>query len=120
MAFSIVYKITVEENDDSLGMTGYYKFPVSGGAAYTPTYRQTVDGSYADGVAAETISLGEISTASGMVLLASQTLTLNIDGEDITITANQPFCAFNLSFSALKVSNGSGATATLKGVIYGD
>lgn len=120
MSFSITYKITVEETDGTLGTTGKYVFPVSSASSYAPTYRQTVDGSYADATSDETISLGEIATASGMILLSDQTLTLDIDGEDLTITANQPFCAFNLSFSALKVSNASGSTATLRGVIYGN
>lgn len=120
MSFNITYKIAVEEIDGTLGMSGKYVFPVSGASSYAPTYRQTVDGSYADATSEETIALGEITTASGMILISDQTLTLNIDGEDLVITANQPFCAFNLSFSALKVSNASGSTATLRGVIYGD
>lgn len=120
MGFTISYKLSIKETDGDLGNIGVYEFPVSGASAYSPAFRQTVDMSILDSASLVTVSQGAITTISGMVLLSSKTLTLDLDGESVTLVANLPHVSFAHSITALKVSNSSGATATLKGVIYGD
>lgn len=120
MGFTILYKLSIKETDGDLGNIGVYEFPISGAGSYSPAYRQTVDLSIADATSLDTVAQGAITTISGMVLLSSQNLTLDLDGESMTLVANLPHVSFAHSITALKVSNASGAVATLKGVIYGD
>lgn len=120
MSHTISYKLRVADTDTSLGAIEEFNFPISGETAVTPAYRASIDGSYADGTTAETISLGEITTASAMLFTASQAVTLIFGSSSVSIIANGVFFANNLSFTSLKITNASGSTATLKGMVWGD
>lgn len=120
MSHTISNRIRIADTDSALGAIIEYNIPVSGDTSTLAGYACMIDGSYVDGTSAETISLGVISSATAMLITSTQDITLSIDDENISITAGGTLFSNGMSFSTLKISNDSGETALIKGMVWGD
>lgn len=120
MSKQINYMLKISEYDSSFGDSLRLIFPLQDESNPEYAYTARIDLSIPDSTSDEVISIGEITTVKAVILVSDQTLTLEIGGNDVTITAGRPLFWLCSSFTSLKVSNASGETATLQGYLWGD
>lgn len=120
MSHTVVYKLEISDTDSVLGNTQAVSLPPDTETSFTSTYKQSFDLDIANATTDQSIDLGSITTVTGIYLYSDGEVTMEIGGEDITVTANKPLFWLSSSFTTLKVSNASGATVALKGTIWGD
>lgn len=120
MSHTITYKLEVSDTDSTLGNTQEIKLPADGEPSFTATYRHSIDLSIADSTTDQAVDLGSISTVTGVVLYSDGELTIEVGGEDVTITADKPYFSLCSSFTTFKVTNASGAAVSLKGTFWGN